>query len=439
MNAAAGTDELRVEAGDEGPITRWIEVEVPARRVDAAFDRAFRQLARTARVRGFRPGKAPRSVLEKLYGAAVAEDLEGELVRETLAKALERTGVEPVSQPHVESDAPSAGAAFVYRARVEVKPSFELCDLKGLPARRPATEVSEEDVERELEAVRQRHAQLVEEPEEVEAAPGHVVAIDFEGRIDGRPFPGGQGKDVTVEIGAGQLVPGFDDQLVGARAGEARTVRVRFPDDYGNAELAGREAEFSVHVASLRRREVPALDDEFAKDLGEFETLDAVRARIRASLVAARERAARQTLRRTLLDALIERVPFDVPPGLVEERLQRRLHSAAHDLERGGVGRGVAERQLAQWEQAWRPLIEREIRESWLLEAVARQEGIEADEAAVEAKLAQTAEEQGRDPAKLHRAYRDAGLLEAVRADAVEDKAVEFLLALAKVEPDAGS
>jgi trigger factor len=437
MSETVGT-ELRVASRDEGPVTRWLEVEVPPQRVADVFARAYRALGGSARVRGFRPGKAPLSVLRKLYGAAVAEDVERELVNGTLPQALTQSGIEPVSQPRVESDAPVEGAPFQYRARVEVKPAFTLCELEGLPAVRPPAEVGDADVEREIEALRQRHAQMLDEPDDTSASNGHFLQIDFEGRVDGTAFEGGTAKDVTIELGAGQMIPGFEEQLVGARAGEERTLRVRFPDDYGAQALAGKDAEFHVRVAQLRRREVPALDDEFARDLGEFENLEQVRAKIRETLVASRERAAKAAVRRSLLDGLIERVPFDVPPGLVEERLQRRLHSAAHDLEERGVGRNVVDRQVAHWETEWRPLVEREIREEWLLEAVARERSITADDAAVEARLVRIAEERGTDAARLRKAYRDAGLFEAIRAQVVEDEAVEFLLAAAKVDPVAG-
>lgn len=440
MSAEAGADELRVESREEGPITRWVEVEVPAAQVSTAFERAYRGLAKSSRVRGFRPGKAPRSVLQKMYGAAVAEDLERELVGDTLAAALQKSGVEPVCQPQVESDPPSEGSPFVYRARCEVKPAFALGEWKGLAAQRPATAVEDAEVEAELESVRQRHATFVEEGEGVVAANGHLIAMDFEGRIDGVAFDGGTAKDVTVEIGAGQLIPGFDEQLVGARAGEDRTVRVRFPDDYAKEDLAGKDAEFQVRVASLRRRELPALDDEFAKDLGnDFASLDQVRAKIRESMTASREQASKATLRRTLLDALIERTPFDVPPGLVEERLHRRMHNASHDLERRGVGRAHVDRQMARWEHEWRPMIEREVREEWLLAEVARANEIDADDSEVEARIARMAEEQGVDAAKMRKAYADAGVLDAIRGQILEEKAVEFLLAEAKVEEVAGS
>jgi trigger factor len=439
MSSHAASDDLHVETREEGPVARWIEVEVPAVRVDQAFASAFRALGRNARVRGFRPGKAPLSVLRKMYGPAVAEDVERELVGDTIAAALERASLQPVAQPQVESDVPVEGSGFRYRARVEVKPAFTLCELRGLPAQRPPSSVADEEVDQELEKLRERHAQLVEEPEGVAAANGHYLNMDFEGRIDGVAFEGGTAKDVTVEIGGGQLIPGFDEQLLGATVGEERTVRVRFPDDYGQAGLAGKDAEFAVRVTLLRRREVPVLDDEFARDLGDFENLEQVRAKLRESMEAARERNAKATLRRTVLDAVIERVRFEVPPGLIEERLRRRLHSASHDLEHRGVGRAAIDRQMAHFEQEWRPLVEREIREEWLLDSIAQAESIAADDAEVEARFERIAQEQGGDVAKLRKAYREAGLVEAIRAQVVEDKAVEFLLREAKVEDVAAS
>lgn len=431
-------DELRVDVREEGAATRWLEVEVPPARVDAGFARAYRSLARSARVRGFRPGKAPVSVLRRLYGAAVAEDVERELVGETLPAALERAGLAPVSEPAVDATSPSEGSAFAYRARIEIKPPIELGSIEGLPARRPSAAVQEEDVERELEALRQRHATLIEEPEDTAAARGHFLTIDFVGRIDGEPFEGGSAQDHSVELGSDQLVPGFEDQLLGARVGEERLVRVRFPEDYGSPALAGKDAEFTVQVGALRRREVPALDDEFAKDLGEFESLDQVRTRIRETLVAARERRARQELRRSLLDALIERVPLEVPANLVRERLHRRLHSAAHDLRDRGVRAPLVDRQLAQWEEEWRPAVEREIREEWLLLELARREGLTVDDAELDERIGRMAEEQGADPARLRKAYREAGVLDALRHHALEDKAFDFLLAAASVEDVAG-
>lgn len=423
-----------LEVREEGVVTRWLEVEVAPAQVDAAFARAYRGLARSARVRGFRPGKAPVSVLRRLYGPAVAEDVERELVSETLPTALERSALEPVSEPSIDASPPAEGGAFAYRARVEVKPPIELGEVAGLRAQRPSAAVSEADVERELETLRQRHATLVEEPEDTAAATGHFLTVDFVGRIDGEPFEGGRASDHSVELGEGRLIPGFEEQLVGARSGEERIVRVRFPDDYASPALAGKDAEFTVVVRAIRRREVPALDDEFAKDLGEFESLEQVRARVGETLAASRERRARIELRRSLLGALIERVPVEVPANLLRERLHRRLHSASHEMRERGVRAELVDRQLAQWEEEWRPAVEREIREQWLLQELARREGLVLDDAELDERIGRLAEEQGADPARLRKAYREHDMLEAVRAQLLEDKAFEFLLAAASVE-----
>jgi trigger factor len=430
---ASDADAIQVRSEEESPILHRLEVEVGAARVRSAFDRAYRDLARRVPVRGFRPGKVPRPVLERLYGPSVTEQLEQTLVAETLGDAIEKAGLEPVSEPAIEAGQIEAGAAFHYTARVEVKPAISLPDLAGLPARRPRVEVAEEEVERELEALRLRRAPLIEEPEGTVLARGHVAVLDFVGRVDGRPFEGGSGQGVEVELGSGQLLAGFEEQLEGARAGDDREVRVRFPEDYGNPELAGREAVFAVHVAAVKRRELPALDDEFAVDLGEFENLGQVRQRIRDDLRSARERGARAVLHRTLLEALIERTRFDVPPGLVERRLEQELHSAHERLE-GQVSHDALHEQLERWREEWRERAERQVRESLLLEAVARAHQLAVAPEELEARVAEMAKRQGVTPARLRKALGGEAFERVLEAQMIDDKALEFLAAQAKVE-----
>ena len=432
------TPEVRVEASAEGSVVRRIEVTVASGRVRRAFERAYRELARGARVRGFRPGKVPRTVLERLYGHSVAEQIEQTLVAETLPEALEQAGIEPVAEPEVDATHPDAASEFRYTARIEVKPPIELPDTSGLPARRPRVEVAPEEVEGELEALRQRNAPLVEEPEGTRAARGHVLSIDFAGEVEGRPFEGGSGKGVEVELGAGRFLPDFEAQLEGALAGEDREVRVRFPDDYGNAELAGREALFRVHVSEVKRRAVPELDDEFAKDLGDFADLAALRERIRSDLLAMRERASRAELRRSLVDALIARTPFEVPPGMLERELGRQLHAARHRLE-GHVPDDALGEQLARWREEWRPRAERDVREALLLEAVARAEGISIGREEVDARIEQMARERGTNAARLRRSFAEGMLEEVVGVELRDEQALARLADRAKVEETAHS
>jgi trigger factor len=430
--------DLRVHSDRESPVLHRLEVEVGARRVDAAFERAYRDLARRVSVRGFRPGKTPRAVLERLYGASLAEQVEEALVAETLAGAVEQAGLEPVAEPAIEAQAPRAGTDFRYTARVEVKPAIELPDLAGLPARRPRVELGDADVERELEALRQRHAVLIEEAPEARVAEGHVVVLDFEGTVDGAPFEGGRGSGVEVEVGAGRFLPDFERQLLGAASGEQREVSVEFPADYGNAELAGRRAVFATRVSAIKRREVPALDDEFAKDLGDFADLAQLRARIRSDLAEGHERAARAVLQRTLLDSLIERTSFAVPSGMVERRLANELR-AAHDRLAGQVDHDALHQQLDRWREEWRPRAERQVRESLLLEAVARAQGLSASPEDVEARVREMAQRDGVSVARLREALGGEALERALADQLTDEKALEFLAARAKVEESSGT
>jgi len=423
-----------VRTADEGAVQRTLEVEIPAEQVGRAFDRVLRDLAKHARVRGFRPGKAPRSVIRKLYGGTVAEEVERWLVGRTLEPAVEESGVTPVVEPAIDAPLPAEGEAYAYRVGMEVKPTIELGELTGLPAKKPLATVEDDAVDRELDALRERQAVFVEEPEGATAARGHTLTIDFVGRVDGKPFEGGSAQGHELELGSGRLVPGFEEQLEGARAGDDVEVAITFPDDYGNAELAGREAAFDVHVAAIRRRELPELDDELAKDVGDFESLDELRARVRSDLEAAAERRARGELERSVMDALIERTPFEVGPGLVDRQLQNRL-AGAHQQLQASIPHEQLHEQLARWQEEWRPQAEREVRESLLLEAVAREQGLEVDDAELDAHLAETAAEQGAgDAARLRKLYEERDLIEGLRGQLLDRKALAWLCDEANIE-----
>jgi trigger factor len=428
----------RVSVQEESSVARRLEVEIDSAHVDAAYDRAYRSLARRVRVRGFRPGKAPRTVLEKLYAGVVADEVEHALVAGSLPQALQESGLAPAAEPTVDAPPPAPGAGFRYVARVEVRPEIALPSLAGLPAKKPRVEVGVADVEGELERLRQHKAAILEEPEGTPAAAGHVLSLDYDGTIDGRPFEEGLGRDVAVELGSGRLLPGFEDQLLGARAGDAREVRVRFPEDWQPASLAGRDALFAVRVKEVRRREVPELDDEFAKDVGEFESLAQLRARVRADLAGARERESRSVLVRTLLDAILERVSFEVPAGLVDAHLQRRLRQAHGELE-SSVSPDVLHAQLERWEREWRGAAEREVREELVLDSVARERAVQVDEGELDARLAQLAGGEPGEGRKLRKRWEERGLLGALRAGMAREKALDILLAEAKVEETTGT
>ena len=429
---------IQATTTENGPIGREVEVRVAKKRVRKAFDRAYRDLARSARVKGFREGHVPRGILERMYGAAVAEQIEQTLIRETLGDAIEQADLEPVAAPEVDSRPPRPDEEFSYVARVEVRPEIELPELEGLPARRPSTEVADEDVSRELEALRTRTAPLVEEPEGTCAEIGHILSVDFVGRVDGEIFDGGTGEDVELELGSGRFVAGFEEQLVGVEAGGDRRVTIDFPDDYANPSLGGKQAVFEVHVADIKRRHLATLDDEFAKDVGEFSSLEELRERIRSDLQANLDSQARSALHRSLLDALLERTEFQVPQGLVERQLDRRLERAARQLQ-GSMEGDALRSELARLRREWRGAAEAEVKDQLLVDAVARTRSIEVSEDEISARVERMAQEQGVDVESLRRALGD-GVPEAVAGGNLRDeKALDLLAALAQIEEGDGT
>jgi trigger factor len=425
--------DIQATATQETPILQKVEVEVAASRVDKAFEMAYKDLAKTSQLKGFRRGKAPRSVLTRIYGAQVAEQLEQSLIQETIADAMETAEVEAVAPPAVDSSPPTPGAAFTYIAHVEVRPPIELPELDGLPGKRPAADVTDEEIEKELENLRERNAPVVEEPEGTEAENGHILSVDFVGKVGGEVFEGGTGRDVEIELGAGRFIPGFEEQLVGARADDDLEVNVTFPDEYQAEELAGKEASFAVHVAEVKKKQLPELDDEFAKDLGDFETLADLRERVTNDLREAKERNAKNGLYRSLLDELVERTEFDVPHGMIDRQLQRRVDNMHRQMQ-GQMDHDTLHQELDRMRDQWRPIAEREVREQLLIEAVAKEKDISASEDEISERIERMAQEQGVDGDTLQKALGD-GVAESLAEGQVRDeKTLDFLVAVAKVE-----
>ncbi len=423
---------VSVSAVETSPVIRTLTIEVDPARVRKAFDNAYRDLGRSVNVKGFRPGKVPRNVLESLYGASLREEIERALVNETLPEAVQQSGIAPVAEPQIEAEPPTPDRVFKYTATIEVLPKIELPEWRGLPGTKPPVTVQEVEIEQELMSLRTRRAPLVDANEVADT--GHTLTIDYQGSIDGKLFEGGSAEDASIEIGTGGYIPGFEEQLKGARPGEARELNVSFPADYGAAELQGKNAVFAVTVKAVQKRETPELSDEFAQSLGNegVTTAAGLREHVRSDLAARRERTARDELRRSVMEALLARVSFDVPPGLVSRRLTQRLEMAHQQLAQFMPHEELHQR-MAQWEEEWRPDAEREVRESLLLEAIADDEKITIADAQLDERIAQMARDQGLAADRLRKQYEERGLLDNLRGRLRVDQALDRVLALAKV------
>ncbi|MDP6977065.1 MAG: trigger factor [Myxococcota bacterium] len=430
---SAPAEEISVSTEEVSSVVRTIGVTVPRSRVASAFDRTYRDLARTASVRGFRKGKVPRSVLENLYGASIPQEIERVLVQETIQDAIERSGLEPLIQPEVEAGDPSADQDFEFTLRVEVKPEIELPDLDGLPAKAPAVRVDDDEVTAELDRMREANAPLIEEDEDAVVADGHTITFDYEGSVDGELFEGGKAEGVDLEIGSGRMIPGFEEGLLGARAGESPTLTVTFPDEYQAEHLAGKEASFACTVHTIKKRQVPELDDEFAKDVGEYESLDELRDKVRGDFTTRRENERKSAIERSAMDSLLERCEFDVPPGIVERQLEHQIQQMAQQFQ-GQIPPDILNQQLARMREDGRDAAERRVRESFVLEALVKASDIEVGDEDVEARYVEMAESQGMEVEQVKQMAQAQGWGDAIRAEIMDGKALAFLVAKATVE-----
>jgi trigger factor len=425
---------MNLNVEQTGPLERRLQIKIPTAEVDRAFDDVFRDLRGKVQVRGFRPGKAPRPVLEKQYGEHARGEVLESLVRDTLFKAIQQAELDIVSEPKVNPvEAPRPGESYSYEATVEIRPAVELKQVEGLRVVPPALPEPDEDpVEGQLREMRERHGELVTEAEGVAAARGHVAVIDFEGRIDGELFEGGSGKEVAIELGGGRAVPGFEDALIGLGAGESREFSLTFPDDYGAEALRGKTASFRASLQELKRRELPALDDEFAKDVSEYDTLEALRAELRRRFEQRREEERARLLREAVIRAALEANPFPLPPSLVHAQLHALMDRLFEQL--GPRLPEARRKELSErWHDELHPQAERDTALAFLVPSVARARAIEVSDEELDAQLSEMAEQEGQALSKLKRMFQERGALPGLRASLLERKVVDFLVAKATV------
>jgi trigger factor len=425
-------NDIRIDTNEISPVVRELTIEVDEKRVDLAYAQAVKQLRKSARVKGFRPGKVPVNVIKQIYGASLDEEIERSLVRETLADAIELAELRPVVEPQVEAEPPVEGKVFRYKARIEVKPEIELPELNALSGVRPAVNVGDDAILAELESLREQQVNWLEEPEEIIAEDGHQVTIDFVGTIDGVPFEGGSAEGVDLELGSGRMIPGFEEQLVGTKSGDERDLEVDFPGEYGNDELAGKAAIFAAKVTAIKRRELPELDDDFAKDIGDFETIEDVRDKIRENLQAQLQHSSDEKLHRSLLDDLVTRTSFEVPPTMVERQLESQIKQFEQQLE-GRVPEPDLRARVAQMREEGWDEARRRVQEALLLETVAEKVKLEASEEEIDARLDEMAAGQGVDPKTMHDMAQTQGWRHAIAAEVVDRKALAHLVEQAEI------
>ncbi|EAF8341658.1 trigger factor [Listeria monocytogenes] len=414
------------QEGNVGKLTFEIEQE----KVKEGLDRAFVKVRKTLNVPGFRKGKVPRQIFNQRFGEeALFQDALDILLPEVYSAAIDEAGIDPVDTPQVNIESMEKGETWVLTAEVTVKPEVKLGDYKGLEVEKRETELTTEELETELKQLQERQAELVVK-EDAPAENGDTVILDFEGFKDGVAFEGGQAENHSLELGSGQFIPGFEEKLVGLKAGDEADIELTFPEEYHAEDLAGQPVVFKVKLHEIKTKEVPALDDELAKDIDEeVETLDELKEKISKRLQEAKEESVAQAKQEEVIAKAVENAEVDIPHAMVHHEADHLMNHFAQDLQAQGLTPELYYQFTGQTEEAMHAQMEKDaekrVKMNLVLEAIAEAENIEPTEEAIDEEISTLAEKYGMEKDAVRAALGD---MSELKSDLKIRKAIDVLL-----------
>jgi trigger factor len=419
-----------------------LTIEVPAEDLEKAIQNAYNKDKNRIQIPGFRKGKAPRKLIERMYGAGVFyEDAANELINENYPKAADESGEEIVSNPKIDVTQIESGKPFIFTAEVALKPPVSLGKYKGISVSKQDTEVTDADIDAAIEAGRNKNSRMIEITDRA-VKKDDQVTLDFEGSVDGASFDGGKGTDYPLTIGSGSFIPGFEDQLVGAEIGKELDVNVTFPDDYHEKSLAGKPAVFKCTVKAIKEKQLPELNDEFASNVSEFETLAEYRADVENKLKERKAAQAKAAKEDEAVRALVEDSEMELPEPMVETQQRNMVNEFAQRMQYQGLTMeqylkytgSTVEKMMEQV----KPQAEERIKSRLVLEAVAKEENIEASEDEVNAEIKKMADQYKMEESKVKEILGE-GQLKQLRQDLAVQKAADFIVENAKEDKKAAA
>lgn len=419
------------QEGNTGTLT----VEVPVEVVNAGLDQAFKKVVKEINVPGFRKGKMPRQMFEKRFGVeSLYQDALDFILPDAYANAVEEAGINPVDRPEIDIETMEKNKPLVFTAKVIVKPEVQLGEYKGIEVTKQDTEVTDEEIENQLKENQERFAELAVKEDEA-IVEGDTAVIDFEGFVDGEAFEGGAGTDYSLEIGSNSFIPGFEEQLVGVKAGEEKDVEVTFPEEYHAAELAGKAATFKVKVNEVKAKELPELNDEFAKEIdAEVASLEELRTKMKETLSAEKQSASDAQLRDELVQKVAENATIDLPHAMIHTEMDRMMQDFEQRLTQQGMNLDLYYQFSGQDEQALRAQMhddaETRVRVSLVLEAIAAAENMEVTAEDINKELEKMSGQFNMDAEQIKAALGGTEMLEN---DIRMQNTVEFLVENAKI------
>lgn len=423
---------MQISANQLSPVLLELNVQVDADRVREELDKAYQQLARGATVRGFRRGKAPRKVLRHMFGARIAADVAQRLVDETYAKAVDEQKVQAVSRPAIESQAVTENEPFTYKARVEILPKIDSVTFEGFKVKRPSVSVTDEKIEEQLKLVQRANSTLEPAGASHVAGPGDVATVDFTVSVDGRQIKDANAENLDLELGQSAVLPEIEAALLGQRPPFQADVDVAVPAGSTHPELKGKKASFSIVMRDLKTRVLPAIDDEFAKDLGEFDDLAALKKSISDDLAKRLEEAADNVVAQVLVAELVKANPIAVPPTLV----QQQFRVTEQEVVRQSRSQGRGQQLSAEMRKSIEQDSEIKVRAGLLMAEIAKAKGIQVGAADLEEGLKGLAEQTGKNLAKLKAEYSTQQKREMLVGMILENKVLDIIEAAAQIEQE---
>lgn len=409
-----------------------IDVEVEAEKVTTALDQAFKKVAAKVNVPGFRKGKVPRGIFESRFGVeSLYQDAIDILLPEVYTAVVKENNLEPVDRPEIDVTQFAKGQSFKFTAKVTVKPEVQLGEYKGLEIEAVQAEVTEEEIAAELERLQGRHAEL-SVVEEGAAQNGDITVIDFDGYVDGEQFEGGYSERYSLELGSGSFIPGFEEQVVGMQLGDFKDVEVTFPESYHAEHLAGKPAVFKVKLHELKRKVLPALDDEFAKDVSEFDTLEEYKQDLASKLKERKEKEAEQAREIAVVDKATAAAEVEIPEAMIDTETDYMVKDFENRLRMQGMNLDLYYQFSGQNEEVLRGQMrsdaEKRVRNNLVLEAIAKAEGFEATDADLTEELEKLSTQYNRPAEELRDIFEKNGNISNLEEDILLRKTIQFLL-----------
>jgi trigger factor len=411
------------------PVTKKVSIEIPAERVDAEIEKAYSGIQKKAKLQGFRPGKAPMQLIRRTYSDTMRDEVMRRFYEQTLFKALDEHKIEPIDSPTIESDLLEQGTPFKYSALVEIMPEILLNEYTGFAVSKEKFVLNPDNIEGEIKRMQENMAQLIPLDEDAVTENGHTVSVDYSFTVEGFPEESNNAEDAEIEVGSNRMLPGFEEQLCGMKCGELKEIRVTLPEDYRNKDAVGKQGVFQVTLKEIKRKELPALDDEFARQFGEYETMDQLRAKMGEYLEKQETERIENELKERIIQNLIRKNPLDVPQSMVKRQLDHMLENLKNRLKGQHMSIEMMGLDDDGFRVRFRDSAEDKVKGGLLLMALVEKENISANDDDLAERFEQIS---GGNPDMLGRIKEYYSSNKAARSSLIseikEDKAIRFLL-----------